>query len=646
MNCTVAGLDRQMEHHKNIMQEVGKMRNNMKAMILYLFAIVFLLALSTQASAAVHLNISIVETVNQTVKFNYNANLTQNITYYNVTGKINISNPANETMYDIYIKFVNTNMFGTNLTNVSGRPGRQISGTPGQPFVIHIPELRYREYIIFRYTLKNQLSLTPPLLMQTNYTHKGWAKIIADREMRVVSFVTNRAQIMKPITGINISIRAQNITWGSQVDWFRLNTLSSTGDFANVQNTANSYVWYWRVNGGSLPYGQKRNITYQVHVPANVPQSGFYNATIDSFRYSIAYALSNLTVSVINASSRAELNLQKEIWAPTDGNNVTWRATPQATTKTDITFNLTSVTVWVTRNMNPNNFTGLSHSYPRSNLSTFNRTRPWGGNVSKYAWYFNYTDGSNPITAPPPIVWMDANYIVYNRYNQLWNRSYTFNGKDIYIREIYIINGFWLEVNKTITNIALNQYRIKLWVHNKGTGWTPTNLTVTVYDFVPSNFSAWNYSPFTPNMTRNVGGVGQPYTGRAYMWYIGRKMPKNASLAPNNVSSTLDEWNTTYTVNGTGDYKVSDLYIVGLDPQLVDGSAGVSPLIVIVTSLVNYGKEMIYMVIAMLLLVANTVIFYTRKKRKSREHGHHGHKVHEEIRNISEEIERLKQKLE
>ncbi|MBN2881818.1 hypothetical protein JXM83_07250 [Candidatus Woesearchaeota archaeon] len=549
---------------------------------------------------ATHLNITIVERVNQTVYFNYDANLSQNITYYNVTGIINVTNPANETLYDVYVTFTNTDKMITNLTNVSGRPGEQISGTPGTDIIVHIPELRENESTIFAYLLEDNNTLTPPLLMESNYTHPGWAKILADRDMEITSYVENQAQIGYPIENINISIKAQYIDWGGDVQWFRLHNLENSGDFASV-TTHNDTLWYWESGGTDLNYGERQQITYLVHVPANIPDSGFYNATIDEFSYTIGYALSNLTVTEINASAKAEIDVQKEIWAPTMTSNVTWRATPRIGTDTDITFDLKAMTVWVTRDMDPNNYTGLNYSYPANNLTTFNSTDIWGGNESEYAWFFNYTDGSDHITSPPPIVWMDPTFIIFNGLNQLVNQSITQSANDVYIRQIYIINGFWLEVDKNITNIAEDMYQIKLWVHNKGTGWTPTNLTVTVYDFVPQNFTAWNYTPFTPNQTRSVGGGSEVYTGEALMWYIGLKSPKNASLAPNNDTNTLDEWNTTYIVNGTGDFRVSDLYIVGLDPQLVDGNAGVSPLIEIQSGLINFGRESMFALISFIL---------------------------------------------
>ena len=611
---------------------------NKKSILSLLILIVFNILLSLSATAAsTHLNVSIIETVNQTVNFNYDANLSQNITYYNVTGIINITNPGNITIQDIYITFEHTNQMITNLTNISGRPGEQVTGTPGTDILIHIPELRENESTIFSYLLKDNNSLTPPMLMKTNYTHAGWAKIIADRDMMITSFVENQAQIGYDIENINISLRSQNIQWGGETQWFELHSLETTGDHASVI-THNDTEWYWLTNGGTLPYGESRNISYQLHVPASVPDSGFYNATIDHLSYTLAYALSNLTVKEINATAKSEINLQKEIFAPTRSQNVTWRATPEINTTTDIIFNLTQMTVWVTKDMNPNNFTGLSYTYPKENLSLFSSANAWGGNYSLYAWYFNYTDGSDPITAPPPIVWMDPTFIIYNGMNQLVNQSITQAGRDIYIRQIYIINGFWLEVDKNITNIAEDQYQIDLWVHNKGTGWTPTNLTVTVYDFIPTNFTGWNYTPFTPNITRNVGGGADPFTGEALMWYIPLKSPKNASLAPNNDSNSLDEWNTTYIVNGTGDFKVSDLYIVGLDPQLVDGDVGASPMIIISQGFQSIGREGLFALIAFILATFTATSLVMK-------HNNINNNSNDEIKRIKKEIENLEKRL-
>ena len=66
-----------------------------------------------------------------------------------------------------------------------------------------------------------------------------------------------------------------------------------------------------------------------------------------------------------------------------------------------MTFTLEKVTLWVTNSTNPNIVANNLNTtyYPGY---TVNQTASWIGS----AWLFNFTDGSDKATAPPPIVWV------------------------------------------------------------------------------------------------------------------------------------------------------------------------------------------------------------------------------------------------
>ncbi|RMF06644.1 hypothetical protein D6764_01805, partial [Candidatus Woesearchaeota archaeon] len=477
----------------------------------------------------------------------------------------------------------------------------KINDTAFEYAVLHIPELRGGESTRFIYNVSGNVN--PPLDIDTNYTHTFNRKVLAGHRFDVNDTVTNVVDIGVPVQNINITIEALNITWGGKVFNFTLLNLSndSSTDYANVDNSS-TRIWYWTPKGGTLASGQNANISYQVRAPDSVPSSGTYPAVKQTLTYLVNYAASNITLIDVRARANINFSVTKRIVRPADNEfnrNVTWQSIPYVSAKENITFTLEKVSLWVTTTLNPNEYTGINTTYTPN--VEFNLSNRWTGGESN-PWYFNFTDGSAP-AYPPPIVWIKPFWIITNKYNQIVNQSYTREGTDIYIKYIYVINGYWLEVNKNITNMGNASYRIDIWVHNKGNGWTPENMTVTVYDFVPSNFVAYNFTPAYNNLS-NVSGE---FSGVAYKWDIGLKSPMNSSLAPDDGSpGGQDEWNATYYVNGSGDYVVSDLYIVGLDPRKVDG-ASASPLITVFTAFKTRTREIIYASIVLFLIVLNAV---------------------------------------
>ena len=63
-------------------------------------------------------------------------------------------------------------------------------------------------------------------------------------------------------------------------------------------------------------------------------------------------------------------------------------------------------------------------------------------------------------------------------------------------------------------------------------------------------------------------------------------------------------WNVSYKVNGSGPYRATDLYIIGLDPLKVDG-ASVSPVISIISGFKSHSTEIIYLTIVLFLIAIN-----------------------------------------
>lgn len=536
----------------------------------------------------------------------------------NESGPVDISN-AGATAVSIKMKedvvslfepgesavvFATINITGTTTTDdaIDTDVYVEINDTAREEAVIHISGLQPSQWSYFLYNLSGTIS--PPLDIETDYTHLFNRKVLAGENFTITDTVRNQVDVQANITNINITIMTVNATWnatlpnGSYMFW--LVHLDTSGDWQNVTNNTNT-TWYWTPLSGILEYNDSANISYVVQAPVMVPSSGTYRAIVQNLTYEITATASNLTLRDIRARSDIDFNVTKQIIQPSDNEfnrNVTWQSQARVGTAERINYTLQHVSLWITTSLNPNSMVpNMNASW--SGQGTFNHTDEW-----TQTWTYNYTDGSND-TYPPPIVWLKPYWIISNINDQLVNQTYTRSGNDLYIKYIYVINGYWLEVEKNITNVDNDTYFIYTWVHNRGNGWTPINMTVTVYDFVPEEFTAygWGAEGGSPDNYSNVTGE---YSGVAYQWDIGLKANYSASLAPNGHPLDYDEWTVSYYVNGSGDYTVSELYIVGLDPRRVDGAFG-APLIAIVQSLSSASKEVIFASIVVFLIVLNAV---------------------------------------
>ncbi len=595
-----------------------------------LYILVFLFIIYAYAASAVgtHLNITMEEKVYKNTTFAKDFYLTTNVSSCYINGTLNITNPGLETVSDIYLRFTNTDNMMGNFTWDSGTKfGDQVGGSPGTAIIIHIPSLRTGNYSTYFYSV-NCTDAPPPLnisTLYTNFDHGFNRKVLAGHNWTINQRILNYNNLKATVNNINISIKAVQVPWNSSVFNFSLEDLFPLGDYGNVVGNGTSHFkWWWTPNGGTLTFNQSRNITYRVRAPYSVPFTASYQAIFENISYSVGLLISNLSLTEVNATSAINFSFEKRITQPADNeldHNVTYEIRPKIGTNLNITYDIKKVTLWVTQNLDPTNSTAgtvwgpLSVNYTNPSggpMKEINISTTWGN--SSYFWRFNFTDGTNS-SYPPPIVWMQPEFAITNKYGQIMNYTTTRSGQEIFIKYIYVIHGYWLEVSKNVSNIGEDQYRVDIKVENIGNGWTPQYEMVTVYDFIPNDFQVWGMGPapfkcptgsYCTNLS--VGSPGSDYYGMSYKWDIPWKGTMNSSLGPKTGPEKTGpgnySWNVTYKVNGTGEYKVSDLYIVGLDPLKVEG-AGVSPVISVITGLQSYSKEILYLGIVAFLIVVN-----------------------------------------
>jgi len=519
----------------------------------------------------------------------------ENQTSYNMTGKVTVRNinPNGKTISDIYLSFVNTGNITSTPTLQTGRTGTWVDSTPADGLlVLHIPELRTGENSTWVYNI-NSTSIRPPLNFTSNYSA---TKVLAGDNITITDTIENvfdnlPSQTDTCIYGINITGNALSVNFSNVPQNFTFYSTSTTGfDASNVTYDSINRTQYWdTLAGGCLYKGNSTSISYNMATPYNIPATKSYRMVNTTLIYMLNNSISHISLSDITAVSEANVSFEKKIIGPSDpllyGSNVTWNVTGYFKTGTNITYNLTHVTFWVSqRNVNgsytdPNTVDNDTISNVSLNISSnpfvyVNKTAPWASS----SWYFNYSD------IPSPIVWMDVNFTIANDGVQFVNRSFTQNGNDIYIKELYLIVGYWLEINKNITSIGQDKYHVRIDVHNKGNQVTPADTVVTIYDFVPSNFNlsgsfVYSASPWYSTTHSNNSIIGL-YNGTLHQWALLPTNALNTSFAQGPAKNQNTTWSVDYNVTGLGDYTVLDVFITGLDPQQVDGAGSTTAVVV------------------------------------------------------------------
>ncbi|PIN69665.1 hypothetical protein COV93_04540 [Candidatus Woesearchaeota archaeon CG11_big_fil_rev_8_21_14_0_20_43_8] len=619
---------------------------NRKALLLTIilmgvFAVLSFCIFSESVNAEVRLNVSFTEYVTRNVSFAKNFTLEEDVELNTIIGYVNVSNPSNETVYDIFVDFQNTANIVGNMTWMSGRNGTQYSNTSNIA-TLHIPELRMHQSSLFNYSVDATIEI---LNLTTDYSLNTFSrKVLAGDNFTIRQYVTNQlSTTQQAINSINITMETQGVTYNNTwTENFTFAKLYTSGDWTNVSNETNR-TWHWTPNGGILPYLEEDNITFVISTPASVPSSYTYLMLKETLAYSANTVASNISLKNITAKMKVGFNVTKQIIRPSNNNkdhNVTWESVARVGVPYSVSYRLKEVDVWVTSTIDPNVIVNdtvtnipLNRTYKPN--SEINETLPWSNVGSE--WIFNYTDGSGGY--PPPIVWMKPEYELMFRRSQIVNYSQVSNATDLYMKYIYVIAGYWLQIEKNITSIGDDEYRIYIDVRNIGNAATPQNLTVTVFDMIPNNFKNTSMTP-NPVQSQDVTGS---FNGTVYQWAIDQKSPSNASLYKKGDLLNRDKWNATYNVSGFGEYQVSQLYIVGLDPRQVDGAFG-SPLITIIVGLQTYSKEILYLGIVLFLVILNitNLLVSTKINRKiDKKIPFDAHKYHQ----LRKEIEHLKNQI-
>ncbi|MCQ1535046.1 hypothetical protein FTO70_04960 [Methanosarcina sp. KYL-1] len=508
-----------------------------KSLSYALIGIVLIGFLSLPASAGTVLDIQVTESMNLEDEFD-GVTLTQGAS--TGEGEIIITNTLGSTyLYDISLNFSTGSTSGWGVNDPSN-----VTLTNGDGYAtVHINLLGAGEST----TLSYDCSGSRPVIFQESYESE---KLLVGGATDVSLTLVNNAS-GSTITNIQLVKTASDSNGNSTADFRFSNEDADVGTAAIVGGTEINWTiseLNATVSQATLNFTATEN-DEGAHSSGGIQSSMKYymgNATLQFTIDDGTVSASGIRLNEDPTATTAnfEITLQKEQLSSGDGND--WAFTPRIENTDDetISFSISSVTVYVT------NSTVLEKD------SAFSTHEYGSGEIAKEGIWSAYDFVVEDFPDPVPVGWIDVDLSVdlSDSGNQLEESYSTAGGTYKLVETIYIINGYLVEAKKSITKNATNedQYDITLWVHNLGNLETPP--VVVVYDIVPTDFSMV-YNETDPDGST---AVSSPIEGYAYWWDVG-------PLAPADMPGNQTYIN--YTVQGTGTYSLTDLFILGIDPS-------------------------------------------------------------------------------
>jgi len=517
----------------------------------------------------------------------------ENQSIYELQGTIFVkNNQPSEAVNDIYLNFTNIGSI-YNITVKNGEAYVTTFNKTSNLLTIYIPEIGAGKNVTLNYNI-NRTKIAPPINFTTKYND---VKVFSGEKINITDLIENRLnKTLYPnncVYNISVIENALSINQsGSLLNFIFIPSTLGGNDSSNVVFSTNNRTLTWKVkNNLCLNATNGTNIFYELLTPSGINTASNYKIINATISYKLNFPVSRILLTDIKASGNLIVNFKKFLNGTLQGNNATWKITPSVYSDSNITVNLTEATLWVSqRNATGTGFTNPSQiakdtisgallvkKYAINQL--FNRTlSPW---TTTDSWLFNYTYSSSPI------VWMNLNNYIINDGIQLTNRSISYSNNSIYIKELYIVVGYWIEITKNITRIGNNTYSVFVKVTNLGNSPTPSSQILQAYNFLPYQFhlngtfsfsnSNWYYTTVA-NQTLD----DPKYNGTMYQFgIIPKNNPSNSSLDAWNGGETLNNtWTLTYNVTGNGKFKLEDLFLTGVDPLNVKGYGSTKSIVV------------------------------------------------------------------
>ncbi len=339
---------------------------------------------------------------------------------------------------------------------------------------------------------------------------------------------------------------------------------------------------------GTVSSRNWQNVTFQVKGNYSTNEAfisklvGFGEAVI-SFD-SISGNISGTKIVDVFAIGNASIAVNKS--GPDSNYNWTANATITNTVSGSLSYNLTSITVYATTTGSFSNYVTDPEWTCDEQTKSGNVICKFTPNVELNSTNPSYKTGDIVFTYDQvPVIWANATFKLVNGENgwDVGQAKIEDGGNTYVIEKIYVIGSYLIKVTKHVQANASagdNVFDVKLVVENLGGQESPY---VYVYDMIPTNFNEYNWNDDWQDARTDGNwidkgemyagnGTGTPMNGysKAYYW----RLNPLAGGANGDGQDDTTEINSNqsvvifYQINGSGDYRLLDAFIVGIDPML------------------------------------------------------------------------------
>lgn len=460
------------------------------------------------------------------------------------TGIINFTNLLEETTLEqINITF---NRGTTTGWTAGGETGINIIESPTEIRVL-IPRLGPGESKTVSYEIAPDT--VKPLEFEVTQTPE---KILVGQNTNVTFTVIRNESLDPaiPVSSLRFTIMPVDTNSNGVPDW---SLRSPSTDQGSAALTDRGIVWEGFEVSASSPQARLEYIaTENDPVAHNVLGARNYSMTLTDIECTLQNSeRSHTNVYIIGrpmvVTTDVKISLEKTRLTDNSSGNGDWGFTPSVTNVNPegVDFVLNSITVWITDSVDLNNPINTT-SYGQGPVYLLSGST-WRGDMIRLV---NFSTPYSNI----PVGWLRASFYLTDNPGVVQGFASGGGSEYLLFTDTIVVNGYFVEVKKTVSRNTTNMLDVSLRIFNNGTADTPEN--VIIFDIIPSTFEM----QYASRQYDGLNAVAEPVTGYAYWWNLG-KLAKN-----DNSPGGGDEVLIDYTIQGNGAYNNYDAFLIGVDP--------------------------------------------------------------------------------
>ena len=541
------------------------------------------------------LDIGITEIATHTDTYDPLASPAQAVTDNTATGTVKISNTlAGKDLSDVTVvldKGGNTITWaqtfdGSSIATSDFHMTDSAPGTSSGTITVHIPVLPNGKYALLTYTVATPVL---PVSLTASYSTDK----VPDTQGSGTSVTLNLVKNGLRTDILDSNINNIQVTIAPGTGWALGSGATSDG---TISTSSPDLVWAATSPTGSATFSETVSDPTQFINAGSASGLNQYPLATSTLVYTITStgisALGHVTVSTTPTATTTDAKVDVTKHLLGSGNDMYWQFTPEVDNSvgSGVSYTLSAVSLVITDSNVGTTFatqpisSGTIGGIAANLQTTLAAGQSWIGSYVNVHSISGTNTAQNlyGFTTGVPVGFVKPTMSIANDGTQIGSHYTNDQNTVTFQKFIWVIDDYYIEATKTITYNGGGDYTITLKVQNIGSKTSPD---VIVYDVIPSSFDGptninlLDKTPTTiampsarfPAITSHSGlyYTGQQAavtiagtTGSAYWWNV-------AQLSASGQST--DTVYVTYHVSGSGDYPVSQLYIVGLDPSLTSG---------------------------------------------------------------------------